>query len=230
MHQTGLLAFATITLVASGTGLAQDYPTRPVRVVTSAPGGGVDFTARLLAQGLTAALSQQFVVDNRGGTHVSSMTVANAAPDGYTLLVQNNTLWVAPLLEKPAYTMAQLTPVVLASRSLNVLVVHPSLPVQSVKDLISLAKSRPGDLNYASGPLGAAPHLAGELFKHMAGVDIVHIPFKGVGLAVNDVIAGRVQLMFSSLGSTIQQVRAGRLRALAISRRSSSCTSPRDRA
>ena len=139
MNQTGLLAITTLTLAASVTGLAQDYPTRPVRIVTSAPGGGVDFTARLLAQGLTAALGQQFVVDNRGGTHVPAMTAANAAADGYTLLVDNNTLWVAPLLAKPAYTMAQLTPVVLASRSLNVLVVHPSLPVNSVKELISLA-------------------------------------------------------------------------------------------
>lgn len=215
-YQTKLLALATVTLVASGTGLAQGYPTRPVRVVTSAPGGGVDFTARLLAQGLTAALGQQFVVDNRGGTHVSSVAVANATPDGYTLLVQNNTLWVAPLLEKPAYTMAQLAPVVLASRSLNVLVVHPSLPVHSVKDLISLAKSKPGEINYAAGLVGSANFLAAEIFKLMAGVDMVRISYKGGGPALNDVLAGQVKIMFATTGSVMPHVKSGRLRALAV--------------
>ena len=187
-----------------------------MRVVTSAPGGGVDFTARLLAQGLTAALGQQFVIDNRGGTHVSSTTVANATPDGYTLLVQNNTLWMAPLLEKPAYTMAQLAPVVLASRSLNVLVVHPSLPVNSVKDLISLAKSKPGGINYAAGLAGSANFMAAEIFKQMAGVNIVRIGYKGGGPALNDVIAGQVKIMFATTGAVMPHVKSGRLRALAV--------------
>lgn len=216
MNQTGLLAITTLTLAASVTGLAQDYPTRPVRVVTSAPGGGVDFTARLLAQGLTAALGQQFVVDNRGGTHVPAMTAANAAADGYTLLVDNNTLWVAPLLAKPAYTMAQLTPVVLASRSLNVLVVHPSLPVNSVKELISLAKSKPGEINYAVGLVGSANFLAAEIFKQMTEINMVRISYKGGGPALNDVIAGQVKIMFATTGSVMPHVKSGRLRALAV--------------
>ena len=216
MHQSGLLALATITLAASGSGLAQGYPTRPVRVVTSAPGGGVDFTARLLAQGLASALGQQFVVDNRGGTNISSMTVANATPDGYTLLVDNNTLWVAPLLGKPAYTMAQFTPVVLASRSLNVLVVHPSLPINSVKDLIALAKSKPGEINYAAGLVGSANFLAAEIFKQMTGVDMVRISYKGGGPALNDVLAGQVKIMFATTGSVMPHVKSGRLRALAV--------------
>ena len=211
-----VLALAMVTLVASGAGLAQGYPSRPERVVTSAPGGGVDFTARLLAQGLTLTLRQQFVVDNRGGTNVPAMTVSNATPDGYTLLVDNNTLWVAPLLEKPAYAMAQLTPVVLASRSLNVLVVHPSLPVKSVQDLISLAKSKPGEINYAAGLVGSANFLAAELFKLMAGVDMVRISYKGGGPALNDVIAGQVKVMFATTGSAMPHVKSGRLRALAV--------------
>lgn len=210
------LALAMLTLAVSSTAQAQGYPTRPVRMVTSATGGGVDFTARLLAQGLTTTLGQQFIVDNRGGTHVSSTTVANATPDGYTVLVQNNTLWVAPLLEKPAYTMAQLTPVALASRSLNVLVVHPTLAVNSVKELISLAKSRPGEINYAAGLVGSANFLAAEIFKLMAGVNLVRISYKGGGPALNDVLAGHVKIMFATTGSAMPHVKSGRLRALAV--------------
>lgn len=194
---------------------AQTYPNKPVRIVTAAPGGGVDFTARLLALGLTASLGQQFVVDNRGGAHVSAQTVANAVPDGYTLLVHNNTIWTAPLLEKAGYSMTQLVPVVLATRAISILVVHPSLPVQSVKDLIALAKAKPGELNYASGPVGSANFLAAELFKSMAGVNLVRISYKGGGPAVNDLIAGQVKVMFATTGSVTQHVKSGRLRALA---------------
>ena len=201
---------------ALGQPLGQAYPTKPVRVVTSAPGGGVDFTARLLAQGLTAALGQQFIVDNRGGAHISSLTVANAVPDAYTVLVQNNTLWIAPLFEKAAYSMTQLVPVVLASRSLNVLVVHPSLPVHSVKDLIALAKAKPGEINYASGLVGSANFLAAELFKHMAGLNMVRISYKGGGPALTDVLAGQVKIMFATTGSVMPHVKATRLRALAV--------------
>ena len=212
-----MLAAAGIACAQSvSTGAAQAYPSKPVRVVTSAPGGGVDFTARLLALGLTAALGQQFVIDNRGGTFVSSMTGANATPDGYTLLVQNNTLWIAPLFEKTPYSADQLVPVILASRSLNVLVVHPSLPVQSVKELIALAKARPGEINYASGLVGSANFLAAELFKHMAGLNMVRISYKGGGPALNDVIAGQVKIMFATTGSVMPHVKSGRLRALGV--------------
>ena len=211
-----LFAAASVTLCLAGTVHAQTYPTKPVRVVTSAPGGGVDFTARVLAQGLTAALGQQFIVDNRGGTHVSSLTVANAVPDGYTVLVQNNTLWTAPLFEKAAYSVAQLVPVVMASRSLNVLVVHPSLPVQSVKELIALAKAKPGEINYASGLVGSANFLAAELFKHMAGLNMVRISYKGGGPALTDVLAGQVKIMFATTGSVMPHVKSTRLRALAV--------------
>ena len=200
---------------ANSTSSGQAYPNKPVRIVTAAPGGGVDFTARLLALGLTANLDQQFVVDNRGGTHVAVTTVVNAVADGYTVLIHNNTIWTAPLLEKAPYSMAQLAPVVLATRALSILVVHPSLPVHSVKDLIALAKARPGDINYASGPVGSANFLAAELFKHMAGVNLVRISYKGGGPAVNDLIAGQVKVMFATTGSVTQHVKSGRLRALA---------------
>ncbi|HTD89101.1 MAG TPA: tripartite tricarboxylate transporter substrate-binding protein [Burkholderiales bacterium] len=192
------------------------YPNKPVRIVTAAPGGGVDFTARLLAQGLTANLGQQFIVDNRGGTHVSATTVANAVPDGYTLLVHNNTIWTAPLLEKAAYSMTQLVPVVFTTRSPNILVVHPSLPVHTVKEFIALAKAKPGDINYASGPAGSANFLAAELFKYMAGVNLVRISYKGGGPAINDLIAGQVKVMFATTGGVTPHVRSGRLRALAV--------------
>jgi tripartite-type tricarboxylate transporter receptor subunit TctC len=220
---TGLLVAAGIALSGTGaayaqpasTGSGQAYPNKPVRIVTAAPGGGVDFTARLLALGLTANLGQQFVVDNRGGTHVAPHTVVNAVADGYTLLIHNNTIWTSPLLEKAPYSMAQLAPVVLASRALNLLVVHPSLPVHTVKELIALAKARPGDIDYASGPVGSANYLAAELFKHMAGVNLVRISYKGGGPAVNDLLAGQVKVMFATTGSVTQHVKSGRLRALA---------------
>lgn len=208
-------------VIAGGNAYAQpatslSYPNKPVRIVSSAPGGGVDFTARLLAVGLTAALGQQFIVDNRGGTHVSSNTVANAVADGYTLLVQNNTLWIAPLFEKPAYSMTQFVSVVLASRSLNILVVHPSLPVQSVKELIALAKAKPGEINYAAGLVGSANFLAAELFKHMAGVNMTRISYKGGGPALTDVLAGQVKIMFATTGSVMPHIKSARLRALAV--------------
>ena len=218
MHPSPLAGalLAAVMLSAANTAGAQTYPAKPVRVVTSAPGGGVDFTARLLAQGLTAGLGQQFIVDNRGGTHISSLTVANAVSDGYTVLVQNNTLWIAPLFEKAAYSMTQLVPVVMASRSLNVLVVHPSLPVQSVKELIALARAKPGEINYASGLVGSANFLAAELFKHMAGLNMVRISYKGGGPALTDVLAGQVKIMFATTGSVMPHVKSTRLRALAV--------------
>jgi tripartite-type tricarboxylate transporter receptor subunit TctC len=136
-------------------------------------------------------------------------------PDGYTVLVHNNTIWTAPLMEKANYSMAQLVPVVLATRSIAILVVHPSLAVQSVKELIALAKAKAGEINYASGPVGSVNFLSAELFKQMAGVNLVRISYKGGGPAVNDLIAGQVKVMFATTGSVTQHVKSGRLRALA---------------
>ena len=208
---------ASACMVAASLAPAQQYPTKPIRVLTAELGGGSDFTARLILPRLTEMLGQQIVVENRTGGVILGELAARAQPDGYTLMLYSGSLWHMPYMrDNVPYHIGDFAPISHLSTSPLILVVHPTLPAKSVAELIALAKSRPGELNYASGPLGAAPHLAGELFKYLAGVDIVHIPFKGVGLAVNDVIAGRVQLMFSSMGGTIQQVRAGRLRALAI--------------
>ncbi len=212
-----LIVFASTYIVTASLAHAQQYPTKPIRVLTAEIGGGSDFTVRLISPHLTERLGQQIVVENRTGGVIIGDIAARAQPDGYTLMLYSGSLWQMPYMrDNVPYTISHFAPISHISSSPLILVVHPTVPAKSVADLIAFAKSRPGELNYASGPLGAAPHLAGELFKYMAGVNIVHIPFKGVGLAVNDVIAGRVQLMFSSLGSTIQQVRAGRLRGLAI--------------
>ena len=203
--------------VAAGAASAQDYPVRPIRFVTAAVGGGIDFTARLLAAGLTERLNQQVVVDNRGGTNVAPQTVAKAPPDGYTLLVHNNTVWIAPLLDNVPYDhRKELWPITLTARSPNILVVHPSLGVGTVKELIALAKANPGKIDYASGPVGASNHLAAEVFKAMAGVDLVRIGYKGGGPALNDVVAGQVKVMFATTGSVTSYVHSGRLKGLAV--------------
>ena len=197
---------------------AQQYPNRPIRFVTAAIGGGIDFTARLLAQGLTERLDQQVVVENRGGTNVAPQTVAKGTPDGYTLLVHNNTVWISPLLDQVPYDhWTELAPISLTSRSPNLLVVHPSLGVNSVKELIAKAKAAPGEINYASGPIGASNHIAAEIFKALAGVDLMRIGYKGGGPALLDVLAGQVKVMFATTGSVSGHVKAGRLKALGVS-------------
>lgn len=196
---------------------AQTYPSRPVRLVTAAASGGNDFAARIIAHGLTERFGQQVIVDNRGGAHVPANVVAKAAPDGYTILVQNNTIWVAPLLEKTAYDhFRELAPISLTGRAPNVLVVHPSLPVGSVQELIAAAKAAPGTINYASGVVGSSNHVAAELFKAMARVDLVRIGYKGSGPALIDVMAGQVKLIFATTTSSMGHVKSGKLKALAI--------------
>lgn len=211
-------AAAAAFIIAAAPAAAQTYPSKPVRLVTQAVGGGIDFTARLLAHGLTDRLGQQIIVDNRGGTNVAPQTVAKANPDGYTLLVHNNTVWIAPILEEVPYDHEkELAPITLTSRAPNVLVIHPSLGVNSVKELIAKAKAAPGEINYASGPIGASNHIAAELFKAMAGVNLTRIGYKGGGPAFNDVLAGQVKVMFASAGTIAGHVKSGKLRALGVS-------------
>lgn len=196
---------------------AQDYPSRPIRFVTAAAGGGNDFSARLIAQGLTERLGQQVIVDNRGGAHVPQNTVAKSAPDGYTILSQNNTVWIAPLLEKTAYDhFRELAPVTLAARAPNILVVYPAFPANSVKELIAAAKAAPGEINYASGVVGSSNHVAAELFKALAGVNLMRIGYRGTGPALIDVMSGEVKVMFATATSSWVHVKAGRLKALAV--------------
>ena len=211
-----LLVLCLAVMQADATA-ADTYPARPIRFVTAAVGGGNDFAARIIAHGLTANLGQQVIVDNRGGAHIPQLTVSKATPDGYTVLVQNNTVWVAPLLEKVGYDhFTELVPITLTARAPNILVVHPSLPVNSVKDLIAAAKAAPGEINYASGVVGSSNFIAAELFKAMAGVNLVRIGYKGTGPALNDVISGQVKLMFATTTSSSAHIKSGRLKALAI--------------
>ena len=188
-------------------------------MVAAEAGGGGDFAARVIARELAAAFGQQVVVDNRGaaGGIIAGQTVAKAPPDGYTLLFYSGFIWTLPLLKDVHYDPAkELAPVTLALTTANILVVSPSVAAKSVPDLIALARAKPGALNYATSGAGGTPHLAAELFKSMAGVDIVHVPYKGQAAALNDLLSGLVQVMFPNAASVAPHVKAGRLRALAI--------------
>ena len=216
-----ILVFA-VTLPARG-GAAQqpDYPTRPLRVlVPYAAGGSTDVLARMVGQKLTEALGQSVVVDNRpgAGTLLASEIVARAAPDGYTLLMATPPLPVAPALfdKLPFDVERDFAAVTNIAATSNVLVVHPSMPVQTVKELVALAKSAPGKYTFGSSGIGGASHLATELFRSMAGIQLVHVPYKGGSLAVNDLLGGRLQLMFANLTTVQPHIKSGRVRALAI--------------
>jgi tripartite-type tricarboxylate transporter receptor subunit TctC len=209
---------AMLALVDAGAVCAQAYPNKPIRFLTTGIGGSTDLAARTVAQGLTDSVGWSIVVDNRGSTIVASDMVAKAPPDGYGILVITDGLWRGPLFQKmPFDPVKDFAPITLVSRSPNILVVHPSLPVKSVKELIALAKARPGELNYGAGAIGASTHLASELFKVMAGVDIVHVPYKSTGGAVTPLLSGELQLMFGTSATVITHVKSGRLRALAVS-------------
>lgn len=213
------MSLALSLLVCTGEALpSSDYPTRPIRIVTSAVGSSVDFTARLIAQGITDRLGQPVIVDNRASSGViPGQTVSRAQPDGYTLLIDGSTFWFGSLLQKTPYDpIADFAPVTLATRAPNILVVHPAVPTKSVTELIALAKARPGELNFATSVIGGASHLSAELFKHMSGVDIVHIPYRGAGAAITNLIAGEVQIMFATAAASVGHVKSGRLRALAV--------------
>jgi tripartite-type tricarboxylate transporter receptor subunit TctC len=198
--------------------LADDYPNRPVRlIVPFPPGGSNDVVGRLVAQQLSQQLGQQVFVDNRGGAGGSIGTEACAAspPDGYTLCIISIAHAVNPWLHKLNFDpIKSFTPITILATGPNVLVIHPSLPVNSVQELVALAKKSPGQLNYASAGVGSFQNLGGELFKLMAGVNLVHVPYKGGGPAMQDVVSGHVKIMFSSLIQTTQLIKAGQLKAL----------------
>ncbi len=200
-------------------------------MITAEVGGGNDFTARVIAQGgLSERLGQPVIVENRGGAGgaIAAEIVAKAAPDGYTLLVYASNIWIIPLLRSnvPYDPVRDFAPITWAARSPSTVVVHPALPVNSVKELIALARARPGELNYGSGGTGATTHLAVELFKAMAGVNMVRIPYKGNGPALIDLMAGRVQVMFATAGSVTPHIRSGRLKALAVTSAQPSALAP----
>jgi tripartite-type tricarboxylate transporter receptor subunit TctC len=200
---------------------AQVYPAKTVRIIVPVgTGGATDILSRTLGQRLSAIWGQQVLVDNRpgGGSNVGFEIAAKAAPDGYTLLMAQPAFTVnVSLYKKLAYDpLRDFSAVTLAATGANVLVVHPSVPAQSLKDLTALARARPGQLSYSSSGNGTTPHLSGELFKAMAGIDIVHIPYKGAGAAVTDLLGGHVDLSFVSLSAAIPQLKAKKLKAIAV--------------
>jgi tripartite-type tricarboxylate transporter receptor subunit TctC len=206
---------------ASAVACAQNYPVRSVRIVVPyAPGGNTDFTARVIATKLTDVFGQQVVVENRAGgaTNIGSDLVAKAAPDGYTLLMggASNAINMSLYQKLPYDTLRDFAPISLCVKGANVLAVHPSVPVKNVKELIALAKARPGKLNYASSGLGSSNQMAGELFKLMAGVNIVHVPYKGNSPALTDTIGGQVEMVFSGVPLLVPHIQAGRIRAIGI--------------
>ncbi len=201
---------------------AADYPTRPVTLVVAfTPGGASDVLARLLGRKLEQILGSPFVIDNRPGAggNVAAEAVAHSAPDGYTLLVGNNAILAtnAALYKKVNFdAQADFSPVGLIGSQANILVVNPAVPAKSMAELIALAKANPGKLNFASSGHGLAAHLAGELFKVEAKIDLVHVPYKGAAPALQDVIAGHVQMMFATASSVVAHIQDGKVRALAV--------------
>jgi tripartite-type tricarboxylate transporter receptor subunit TctC len=224
MRQFFNRVFGVVVLICLGSGnfvAAQSYPDKPIRLMVGyAPGGLTDGVARTLAPQLTEVLGKQVVVENRGGAGSSIATdiVAKSTPDGYTLLMADQALISNPSLFQvlPYDTLKDLQPVALVGSAASVIVINANLPIRDLKSLIALAKNKPGTLNYASGGNGTMTHLAGELFKQVARVDMVHVPYKGTGPAVVDLLGGQVPIMFSSIGPVAQYIKSGQLVALAV--------------
>ena len=206
-----------ILIVAAQVASGQQFPNKPIRIVTSEVGGGTDFTARLVAQGLSAVIGQQVIVDNRASAFIPGDIVSKALPDGYTLLIAASTFSIAPLLQKAPYDPVQdFAALSMVTREPGILVIHPAVAANTVAELIAVAKARPGQLNYVSTGTGSSNHLAGELFASLAGVKLVHVPYKGTGAALNDLIAGEVHMRFGSTSAVAPHVKTGKLKALAV--------------
>ncbi len=218
------LSAASLLLLAvlgSAAWAAESYPARPLRfILPYPPGGGNDFVARVLATKLAESIRQQIVIDNRGGAHgiIATELIAKAPPDGYTIFMAGTGHAINPYMYKklPYDSVKDFAPVSLAAVAPNVLVLHPSVPATSVRELIALAKAKPGVLSFGSSGGGGNTHLAGELLKLLADINIVHVPYRGTGPAVTALLSGEVQMMFSTLPPVLPQIRAGRLRALAV--------------
>jgi len=226
VHAAGVVA-ALVTATAQAAS-PPEFPTRPIRLLVSGTGGAGDFAGRLIAADLTTRLGQQVVVDNRPGGVTPAEILARAQPDGHTLMMVGFVVWLAPFMRDAlAYDpVRDFTPVTLAISSPNVLVVHPSLRVKSVQELIALAKQKPGALNYATSGVGNSNHIAGELFRAMAGVNIVRVNYRGASFALTDVASGRVELMFATANASQPHVAAGRLVALGVTSAQPSVLAP----
>ena len=220
-----VIAAAVALILARGGSLAQtatdSYPTKPIRfILPFPPGGGTDILGRIVAERLTSSLGQPVVLENRGGAggNVGAEAAAKAAPDGYTIVLVAPSLAISPSL----YTrlnydpVKDLAPISLVGTVPNVLITHPSLPAQTLAEFIALAKTKPGGMNFGSGGSGTSNHLAGELFNNVAGVRLVHVPYKGVNLAMNDVLGGQIQLVVIGIPAAAPHIKAGRLRAFGV--------------
>ena len=212
-----VIAFASALMaLVAGAASAQDFPVRTMRIVTSGAGGPSDIAARLVAQGISGSLGQQVVVDNRSAGNTVVEAVQKAPPDGHTLMLYGSALWLGPFMQDnaPYDPVRDFSPVTIALTAPNILVVHPSVAAKSVQELIALAKAQPGKLNFGTSGPGGSSHLAGELFKSMAGIDIVRVNYKSGAAALNALIGGEVQLLFPAASTVSAQVKSGRLRAL----------------
>jgi tripartite-type tricarboxylate transporter receptor subunit TctC len=220
-HTLAFFAFAACITAASSGVYAQGFPTRPVRlIVPTSPGGGTDFSARAIAPKLAEYLGQPVVVENRagGGTLIGNELVARAPPNGHTLLMGISSLTSIPYLypKVPYDVVRDLAPVSQVVTVPHLLVAHPSIPVRTVKELIAFARSRPGQINFGAGSAGSNPHLAMELFNHTTGLKMVHVPFKGQGPALSDLLGGHTSLMMANLLSALPHAKSGRLRAFGV--------------
>ncbi len=222
---------AVIALALAGAAMAQNYPTKAVRIVVPyPPGGGTDVVARTIAQKMNEMLGQPAIVDNRAGANgiIGTDQVAKAPADGYTVLITIASHAINPTLyaKLPYDTLADLAPVSLLAEYPFVITVHPSIPAKTLKDFVAFAKSRPGQLAYASSGNGSGPHLGMELFKSMAGIDMVHVPYKGAGQAMTDLLSGQVPVFLNNFLAAMPMIRAGKLRALAVTSRKRSTAMP----
>src|SRR6266851_4875149 len=218
----GFHAVNACALAISASAQAQVYPAKPIRMIVAyPPGGGTDIVGRTLAQKLGESLGQGVVVENRGGAsgNIGTELAARAAPDGYTILMGNvapNAINVSLFKELPFDPVADFAPVSLVASTPNILVVHPSTRARTVKEVIALAKAKPGAFNFASAGVGSSSHLAGELFRILASADIVHVPYKGAGPAMVDVLSGQVQLYFATMPAAMAHVKSGKLAPVAV--------------
>jgi tripartite-type tricarboxylate transporter receptor subunit TctC len=235
MMAGNVFAAMTIMILLMGTPQAQAqtsggpaYPHKPMRIVTGGVGGGSDFTARLVAQGLSAALGQQVIVDNRASGVIPGTVVSRAPPDGHTLLIISGTLWLSPFFQAniPFDALRDFAQITMVNRSPNVVVVHPSLPVNSINELIAFAKSTPGGLNYSTGATGSSAHLAGELFNSMTGIRLVRIPYSSGATEIADLLSGQVKMTFGSAASVTPHVKSGKLKAIAVTSPQPSALAP----
>ena len=232
LNSYSIFSLCAATLIAgSGVVMAQEYPAKAIRVVVPfPPGGGTDYMGRVVMQKVGESLGTTVVIDNRGGagSSIGTEIVARSPADGYTVLIISGAHAINPSIyaKLPYDSVRDFAPVTMFASGPALLVVHPTVPAKSVKELIALARARPGQLNYASAGIGTPPHLSGELFKTMAGIDMVHVPYKGNGPAYTDLIGGQVTVMFPNVSTAMAHVRAGKLRALAVTTKNRTPSAP----